>query len=125
FVVSLSLLLAQAAQNAPPADAPGGGAGGLFSSSLPLILVMFAIFYFMIIRFQSKQQKTHQSFLSGLQKGDEVVTNGGLIGKVAAINDDKVLTLEIANNVKVRVMKAQIAGPVAAAPAEAPKAEEA
>jgi preprotein translocase subunit YajC len=111
----LSLLIAQAA--APDAGASPGGAAGLLASPLPLILVMFAIFYFMIIRPQSKQQKSHQDFLGKLQKGDEVVTTGGLLGKVAAINDDKVLTLEIANNVKVRVLKAQIAGPVQQQPA--------
>ncbi|HUC08173.1 MAG TPA: preprotein translocase subunit YajC [Solirubrobacterales bacterium] len=103
----LALILAQAA--AP--DAAPTGIAGLLSSPLPLILVMFAIFYFMIIRPQSKQAKTQQDFLSKLQKGDEVVTNGGLFGKIYSVNDEKTLTLEIAPNVKVRVLKSQIAGP--------------
>jgi preprotein translocase subunit YajC len=119
----LSLMLAQAAQTAGQEAAPGGMAG-LLASPLPLILVMFAIFYFMIIRPQSKTQKTHQDFLARLQKGDEVITNGGLLGRIAAVNDEKVVTLEIAPNVKVRVVKAQIAGPVVVAAPDAKPSEE-
>ncbi len=115
----LSMLLAQAAPAAEPS-----GPMGLLASPLPLIAVMFAIFYFMIIRPQSKQQKSHQSFLNGLQKGDEVLLNGGLIGKIYAISEDKIATIEIAPNVRVRVLKAQIAGPTqqpeAGKPAEEP-----
>jgi len=108
----LALLLAQATTDAAPS-----GIAGLLSSPLPLIVVMFAIFYFMIIRPQSKQAKSQQDFLGKLQKGDEVVTNGGLFGKIANVNDEKTLTLEIAPNVKVRVLKSQIAGPTATAAA--------
>ena len=118
----LSLLFAQAAQAA--SDAASTGLAGLLSSPLPLILVMFAIFYFMIIRPQSKTAKTHQDYLSKLQKGDEVVTNGGLFGKIANVNDEKILTLEIAPNVKVRVLKSQISGPVQPAAAGGKPAEE-
>ncbi len=118
----LSLLLAQAAQAAP--DAAPSGVAGLLSSPLPLIAVMFAIFYFMIIRPQSKTAKTHQEFLSKLQKGDEVVTNGGLFGKIYAINDDKILTLEIASNVRVRVLKSQVSGPVQQAQTDAKPLED-
>jgi preprotein translocase subunit YajC len=122
-VLAALLLIAQAAPAAQ--DAAPSGPAGLLASPLPLIAVMFAIFYFMIIRPQSKQQKTHQEFLNKLQKGDEVVTTGGLLGKISAITDDKTLTLEIANNVRVRVMKAQIAGPVQQPAAESKPAEEA
>ena len=117
----LSLLLAQAAQ--ATSDSPSGVAG-LISSPLPLIAVMFAIFYFMIIRPQSKTAKTHQEFLGKLQKGDEVVTTGGIFGRIYTINDDKVLTLEVANNVRIRVLKAQIAGPVQQPSAEIKPAED-
>jgi preprotein translocase subunit YajC len=119
----LSLLIAQAAQGSP--EAAPSGAAGILASPLPLILVMFAIFYFMIIRPQQKQQRTHKDYLDKLQKGDEVVTNGGLLGKIAAVQDEKVLTLEIAPNVKVRVLKSQIAGPVLPAGGDAAKADEA
>ncbi len=120
-MLSMLTLLAQAAQ--PAQEAPQGPMG-LLASPLPLIAVMFAIFYFMIIRPQSKQQKSHQSFLTGLQKGDEVLLNGGMIGKIAAISEDKICTIEIAPNVKVRVLKTQIAGPVQQAAEAGKPAEE-
>src|SRR6267143_29285 len=75
-----------------------------------LVAIFFGIFYFMIIRPQQKQQKTHKSFLESLKKGDEVITNGGLIGRIAGVQGD-VLTLEIANNVRVRVLKDQVNRP--------------
>ena len=75
-----------------------------------LIAIFFGIFYFMIIRPQQKQQKTLQAFLDGLKKGDEVVTTGGLIGKIEKVADG-VLTLEIASKVMVRVMKSQVTAP--------------
>jgi len=121
-VFSLVTLLAQAAQPAQPEAAPSG-IGGLLASPLPLIAVMFAIFYFMIIRPQQKQRKTHEGFLTGLQKGDEVITNGGILGKVAAVQDS-VLTLEVASNVKVRVLKSHIAGPFQPKPEEGAKPAE-
>jgi preprotein translocase subunit YajC len=102
-------LLAQAA------EAPSSLFSGQFGM-LPLVLIFFAIFYFMIIRPQQKQQKDHKAWGDQLKKGDEVVTGGGIVGKVALVAGD-VVTVEIANNVKVRVLKAQITGPFAAVPA--------
>ena len=99
----MSVLLAQAADAAPSLFA------GQFGM-LPLIVIFFAIFYFMIIRPQQKQQKDHKSWVDQLKKGDEVVTSGGIVGKITVVAGD-VVTVEIANNVKVRVMKAQITGP--------------
>ena len=96
----LSLLLAQAEA---PAQSPLAGPGNM----LFLVAIFFGIFYFMIIRPQQKQQKTHKSYLESLKKGDEVITNGGLIGRIAGVQGD-VLTLEIANNVRVRVLKDQV-----------------
>jgi preprotein translocase subunit YajC len=90
----------------PPPE--GAGAGNPIMSFLPLI-VIFAIFYFLLIRPQQKKAKDHRSFLESLKRGDEVVTAGGLIGKVAGLTD-KVVTLEIANNVKVKVTRTQIGG---------------
>lgn len=77
---------------------------------LPLIAVFFAIFYFMIIRPQQKQAKQTAAFLAGLQKGDDVVTTGGLIGKITQVAG-KIITLEIAPTVKVRVVVTQVTGP--------------
>ena len=108
------LLLAQA----DPGVSPLGGPNSMFF----LIAIFFAIFYFMIIRPQQKQQKTLELFLGGLKKGDEVVTTGGLIGRIDKVADG-ILTLEVASNVKVRVLKAQITGPFPAVPAS-PAAKE-
>ena len=107
-------LLAQAVES----SSPFGGQLGM----LPLVLIFFAIFYFMIIRPQQKQQKDHKAWGDQLKKGDEVVTGGGIVGKVALVAGD-VVTVEIASNVKVRVLKAQITGPFPAVPAS-PAAKE-
>ncbi|MGN7357970.1 preprotein translocase subunit YajC [Paenibacillus sp. SAF-054] len=68
----------------------GGGSGGLLTMILPLVL-MFAIFYFLLIRPQQKKQKTRNSMLGALKKGDKVVTIGGLHGTIMEITDDIVV----------------------------------
>lgn len=76
---------------------------------LPLILI-FAIMYFLLIRPQQKKLKDHQAMVAALRRGDQVVTQGGIIGKVSKVHDDKgEVELEIAENVKVRVVRATIA----------------
>ena len=112
----LSLLLAQAEA---PAQSPLAGPQNM----LFLVAIFFGIFYFMIIRPQQKQQKTHKSYLESLKKGDEVITNGGLIGRIAGVQGD-VLTLEIANNVRVRVLKDQVNRPFVVKEPPPPAAEE-
>jgi preprotein translocase subunit YajC len=112
----LSLLLAQAEA---PAQSPLAGPGNM----LFLVAIFFGIFYFMIIRPQQRQQKTHRAFLDSLKKGDEVVTTGGIIGRVQAVAGD-VLTIEIANNVKVRVLKTQVSGAYKEPAVSAPATEE-
>ncbi len=72
-------------------------------SFLPLILI-FAVFYFLIVRPQSKKMKEHQNMVNNLKAGDEVVTAGGLIGLVKSVKDDKV-EIEIADDVKIKVVK--------------------
>ncbi len=69
--------------------------------------VVFAIFYFLIIRPQSKAQKAHREKLSRLKKGDEVVTTGGLIGTIFSVTDE-LLMVEIADKVRVRIMRSQV-----------------
>ena len=96
------------AQAAAPS---GGGGGGLFGSGgmmLPL-LAMFAIFYFIVLRPQSKRQKELQKMLSELKKGDDVVTSGGLIGKVSGMKDPE-LTLQLQEGVRVRVLRSSVTG---------------
>ncbi|MBW4982049.1 preprotein translocase subunit YajC [Mameliella sp. CS4] len=75
---------------------------------LPLILI-FAIMYFLLIRPQQKKMKEHQKMVGALRRGDQVVTQGGLIGKVAKVKDDKEIEVELAEGVKVRVVKQTIA----------------
>ncbi|WP_319823868.1 preprotein translocase subunit YajC [Thalassovita sp.] len=75
---------------------------------LPLILI-FVIMYFLLIRPQQKKMKDHQNMVSNLRRGDQVVTQGGIIGKVSKVKDDNELEVEIAEGVKVRVVKATVA----------------
>jgi len=75
-----------------------------------MMLVMFAIFYFILIRPQVKKQKEHQSMLGKLGKGDEVITRGGLIGKITGVSDDGILVLELQEKVRVRVPRAYVEG---------------
>jgi preprotein translocase subunit YajC len=87
--------------------APGGAGGG----QLPFAVLMAAfigLFYFMLIRPQQKRAKEHQALVSKLTAGDEIVTNGGLLGRVTEVGDTFV-TLEIADGVRVKVQKVQIA----------------
>src|SRR6476619_4043502 len=75
-----------------------------------MMLVMFVSFYFILIRPQVKRQKEHQATLSKLGKGDEVITRGGLIGKITGVSDDGVLVLELQEKVRVRVPRAYVEG---------------
>lgn len=75
---------------------------------VPLILI-FAIMYFLLIRPQQKKVKEHQKMVEALRRGDQVVTQGGLIGKVSKVKDDNEVEVELAENVKVRVVKTTIA----------------
>ncbi len=92
-----------------PAFAQGaGGAGGAFASFVPLILI-FVIMYFLLIRPQQKKVKEHQAMVTALRRGDQVVTQGGIIGKVTKVKEDGEIELEIASGVKVRVVKSTVA----------------
>jgi preprotein translocase subunit YajC len=84
-----------------------GGAASAFTSFVPLILI-FAIMYFLLIRPQQKKLKEHKLMVEALRRGDQVVTGGGIIGKVSKVTEDGVVEVEIAEGVKVRVMKATI-----------------
>jgi len=75
-----------------------------------MMLVMFAIFYFILIRPQVKKQKEHQAMLSRLGKGDEVITRGGVIGKITGVSDDGIVVLELQEKVRVRIPRAYIEG---------------
>ncbi|OOG45225.1 preprotein translocase subunit YajC [Rhodanobacter sp. C06] len=92
----MSVTLAQAA-------APQGG--GL--SMILMMVVLFGLMYFMMIRPQMKRQKEHRALVSALAKGDEVVTNGGLAGRVEEVGET-FITIEIAPNVKVKLQKGAV-----------------
>jgi len=85
-----------------PAQPAGGGA-----SMIIMMVVLFGLMYFMMIRPQMKRQKEHRALISGLAKGDEVVMNGGIAGRVDEVGDT-FLTVEIAANVKVKVQKGAV-----------------
>ena len=93
-----------------PAFAQAGAAAGpgVFEAMLPLILI-FVVFYFLLIRPQQKKMKDHQAMVAALRRGDQVVTQGGLIGKVSKVKDDNEVEVELAEGVKVRVVKSTIA----------------
>ena len=88
----------------------GGGASGGIGAFLPLIL-MFVVFYFLLIWPQQKKAKAHKQVLSNLQKGDNVVTSSGIYGTITGITDT-VVTLEIAEKVRIKVARSSIAGVV-------------
>lgn len=102
------------------AQAAGGGADGGLGSLVQLspLILMAAVVYFIMIRPAQTQAKKHKEYLTGLKKGDEVVTQSGIFGKIDAVEEASV-RLEIARDVKIRLLKTQIAGPQPSAPVEA------
>ena len=85
-----------------------GGQGGSLGAFVPLIL-MFAIFYFLLIRPQQKKAKQHKQLLATLKKGDRVISSGGLHGVVTGLTDD-IVTMEIAPKIRVKVSRGSISG---------------
>lgn len=97
------------AMGGAPGGAAGGAGGGMaaFQQIIPLVF-MFGIFYFLLIRPQQKKAKEHKALLESMKKGDNVITAGGVHGKITAVENDLV-TLEIANNVNIKITKSYIA----------------
>ena len=91
-----------------PAYAQAAGGGSAFTSFIPLILI-FAIMYFLLIRPQQKKAKDHKAMVAAVRRGDQVVTQGGIIGKVTKVRDEQEIDIEIAKGVKVRVVKSTLA----------------
>ncbi len=89
----------------------GGGLGGI-EPLIPLVLI-FVVFYFLLIRPQQKKAKAHREMIAGLRRGDRVVTSGGIVGQVQRVMGDTELSVEIAEGVRVRVMRSMIAELVA------------
>jgi len=101
------------------ASSGGGGAGGALGPIIPMVAI-FAIFYFLVLRPQSRKAKEHQKMLSELKKGEEVVTQGGIIGKITGISDGE-LTLQVQEGVRLRFQRSAVTGRYTAP--ERPKAE--
>ena len=95
---------------ATPAYAQAAGASPMagIGGFIPIILI-FAIMYFLMIRPQQKKMKEHAAMVKALRRGDQVVTQGGVIGKVVKVKEDNELELEIADGVKIRVVQNTIA----------------
>jgi preprotein translocase subunit YajC len=87
----------------------GGAAPGFDPVFLVMMVGMFAVFWFLVIRPQQKRAKEHRNMLGAIKRGDQVVTNGGIMGRVARIEGDGVLLVEIAPNVKVKCQQSMIA----------------
>lgn len=98
----MSFFISDAAAQAAGATPQAGG----LASFLPLILI-FAAMYFILIRPQQKKMKAHQAMVAALGKGDEVTTNGGILGKIVSL-DDAFVTVEIAQNVTIKVQRGAI-----------------
>jgi len=92
-------------QNAWAEAAPAGDAGFL---NLIMLVVLFVVFYFLLIRPQTKRAKEHKQMVDSLSKGDEVVTNGGMLGKITNLGDNFIV-LEIASNTQVKVQRQSVA----------------
>jgi preprotein translocase subunit YajC len=94
---------------APVGGCAGGAGGGLTNSPILLMGLMFVVFYFLLIRPQQKKAKEHTKMLEALKKGDQVITRGGMIGKVSGVQDN-ILVLEVQEKVRVRVLKSYVEG---------------
>ncbi|ASK35001.1 preprotein translocase subunit YajC [Alloalcanivorax mobilis] len=84
--------------------APGGAPGGV---ELIMLVVMMVVFYFFLIRPQQKRAKEHKNLVKSLNKGDEVVTSGGILGKIVKVTDDFVV-VEISNNLEIKLQKQSV-----------------
>jgi preprotein translocase subunit YajC len=104
------------ASSAPPAG------GNPIMSFLPLILI-FGVFYFLIMRPQAKKQKEHQRLLGEIKKGDDVVTTGGIIGRVTGVKDTE-LVLQVQEGVRLRVLRSAVQGKYTASTAVTPAADD-
>ncbi len=89
----------------------GGAAGGSPFGNIIFLVLLFAVFYFLLIRPQQKRAKEHKKMVEAVAKGDEVVTNGGLLGKVIELGDN-FLTLNIAEGVDVKLQRSSVSASV-------------
>jgi preprotein translocase subunit YajC len=91
------------------ASGGGGGGAGMFGSPIIMMVLMFGVVYLMMIRPQQKKAREHQEWLRSLKKGDEVVTQGGVIGRISGLTDQFV-TLEVQEKVRIKVLRSSVTG---------------
>ena len=104
---------------ATPALLAEGGPPSFLGNPMFMMVIMFAIIYFMVLRPMSKQEKDRKKRVETLKKGDEVVLNGGILGRISSVAaDDDIAMVEIADRVKIRVLKKDISDTRAAAMAK-------
>lgn len=90
------------------AQAAGGAGGASFITSLVPLILIFVIFYFLLIRPQQKRAKEHKKMVENLKRGDQVVTGGGILGKVTRVKEGEEVEIEIAEGTRVRVYRSTI-----------------
>ena len=90
------------------AQAAGGAGGGSFITSMIPLILIFVIFYFLLIRPQQKRAKEHKNMVENLRRGDQVVTGGGIVGKVTNAKEDDKIEVEIAKDVRIKVYRSTI-----------------
>ena len=95
-----------------PAYAQGGGGGFDLVGIMPLVLI-FAVFYFLLLRPQQKKAKADREMLGAITRGDKIITGGGIMGKVTKVVNDNELAVEIAEGIKVKVQRGMVAGVIA------------
>ncbi|ADK84440.1 preprotein translocase, YajC subunit [Desulfarculus baarsii DSM 2075] len=110
------------ATNAMAQEAAGGaapsGIAGMLTGPLPMLVLMFVVFYFLLIRPQQKKTKAHREMLGNLKAGDQIVTSGGIFGRITGLTDQTVV-VEIAPQVRIKVQRGAVAGLAGGQPAPA------
>jgi preprotein translocase subunit YajC len=104
-IIALVAILAATPAYAQAAGQQGAGGYSFFI----MLALMFGVFYFLLIRPQQKRQKEHKAMIDAVRRGDIVVTSGGMIGKVTKVIDENEVQVELADNVRVRVIKSTLA----------------
>ena len=95
------------AQNGPLGGLLGGDSASMITSFMPLILII-VIMYFLVLRPQQQKVKAHQAMVKALRRGDTVITNGGIVGKVTKVVDDDQIEIEVSDGVRVRQMRSMV-----------------
>ena len=108
-VLAIGLAIFLTACPGMPGGPGGAEAGGGALTFLPFILI-FVLFYFLILRPQQKQTKKRNEMLAALKRGDEIITSGGIYGKILNIAEDGAVTLEISKGVNIKISRSAIAG---------------